>query len=161
MGLTLAEWPDPSPWGFVAARVDLYPGVVDGWRVGAAPWGRLSLWPAPTWSSEEQSAVATSFFEYGLDVVLTRAEPDWIYGGRFGFSRLDLSDYEDGVLAVPMLGVELDLSRRFGAGLVGLGLRGEWGSQRSRVVAEGEPALGDEWWSLSLALHVGAVIEGK
>lgn len=158
-GALLGTWPVPGVSGYVIGRIDLYPGFeAAGWRVGASVWGRRSVLPQPqAIEVEGDPAFGFDYLEYGVDVAIATAnEGPWRGSGRFGMSRMDLDDWYDGVLSVPMFGVQGGVRRQLGPAFLELSLRGEWGSQRQAEIGDDGYAQGEDWWSVGAALSIGA-----
>jgi hypothetical protein len=148
----LGEWPDPGVEGVGTARVDLFPVPRDapGVRVGASVWARGSVWPLQTATPDGGSPAAFNTRQYGLHAVF-RYDPRTPLTGTFGFgfSRLDIAGYEDGVWTVPMFSVEAGLRQAVGLGFVDYGVSSGWGSAR------GADGGWQEWWTVGASVSVG------
>lgn len=156
-GIFVAPWPEPGVHGALLASLGLYPLAAHqhGVRVGGNFWARLAALPLPTRDEgcDDASvcvAVPFRFLQFGLDLSF-RSDPMAPWGGMLdvGFGRLDVEDYYDGPLAIPMFSLRPGLRRSLGRFYVETGLRGAVGTQRN--VDSGV----DEWWVVGLDLGVG------
>lgn len=155
VGTLLNRWSDPGPHGTVNLRLDLFPVDlhVPGGRVGASIWARSSAWPGPEASelvNDVSSRFPYDYQQYGLHFVF-RSDPAVAWGGTFGFgfSRLDLENYHDGVLTLPFFSVEGGVRRNIGRGFVDLMAHGGESTARNEVGGW------EEWWNVHAVLAAG------
>ncbi|MFZ5475619.1 MAG: hypothetical protein ACOZNI_02490, partial [Myxococcota bacterium] len=99
----LGAWPDPGVHGAIEARVDALPvprGAA-GPRVGASLFGRSTVWPLQSHTGDDGKVTTIRYLQYGLHLAI-RHDPaaPWTGTFGFGFSRVDLEDFEGGVYAV-------------------------------------------------------------
>lgn len=157
-GAVLGEWPDPGVSGGAAARLDLFPVPVDqgGARVGASVWARSNVWPLQVHTGADGVAVPFRTLQYGCAVAF-RYDPALRVSGlfSFGFSRLDLEGYENGVTTIPLFTLEAGLRTKLGKSALFLDWTAHsgWGSAR-----EAESGGWEDWWNVGggvgLGMHV-------
>lgn len=152
------NWAVVSPHGYVVGRVDAFPGFdASGWTVGGSFWGRRDVAPRPQ-GEEDGATFEYDYTAYGVDLVLAHPGEGWGGSGRLGFGRIDLEDWHDGVLAVPVFGVQAGVTRQLGPAFVELAARGEWGSQRQYGDADTAGILGEDWWTVGVQLSLGGTL---
>ncbi len=155
MGALLNRWPESNVHGFGGLRFDFFPTPLDvpGPRVGGSIWARGSAWPGPT-ATETVGGTVNQFDirwqQYGMHLAI-RSDALRAWGGTFGFgfSRMDIEDYYDGVIALPLMSLEGGLRRELGRGFVDLYAAGGWATARN------ETGGWEEWWTLSGNLAAG------
>lgn len=155
VGALLGSWPEPGPWGSVLARYEafLVPASASGPRLGLSLWGSATAWPMQRFS-EEEGARAGSFraTAYGAMTVV-RGDPALRVGpaAGLGFGRIDLSDYYEGPLAIPVLNFEGGARIRVRDPVFfDVLARAHWGTTRSPTADSLH-----EWWAVQLLLTPG------
>lgn len=163
-GSFFGPWPEPGPHGVVLVRYDAFavPRAASGPRLGASFWGATTAWPLPEAAELTASALGDEvervfsfrYVQYGVMAVI-RYDPAADLGADagIGFGRLDLADYWDGPLALPMLTFEAGVRQRLrDRAFADWLLRASWATERSGSVAGAE----EEWWLVQAGLALGA-----
>ena len=151
-GALLGDWPDAGVHGTIGGRVDLFTVNRDtpGPRFGASLWGRTAVWPLQTHTDADAAPADFGLSQYGVAAIL-RFDPSTRWTGLFGFGfgRTDISNYEDGVWAVPAFTVEAGARQAIRRMYLDYTVHSGWGSAR------GAGADWEDWWTVGAGVSVG------